>query len=58
MLLSPYRYEIDLLNEVLNIDFGPGAKTITEVKVGVRKKYLLIGLFQTHGPGAGQVGRS
>ena len=33
-------YEIDLLNEVLNFDFGQGAAKIPEVKVGVRKKYL------------------
>ena len=41
--LSPNRYEIDLLNEVLNVDFGQGAAKILEVKVGVRKKYLPIG---------------
>ena len=34
-LWSPNRYEIDLLNEVLNIDFGQGAAKISEVKVGV-----------------------
>ena len=32
-LLSPYRYEIDLSNEVLNIDIGQGAAKISEVKV-------------------------
>ena len=31
---------MDLLNEVLNIDFGQGAAKILEVKIGVRKKYL------------------
>ena len=38
--LSPNRYEIDLSNEVLNIDFGQGAAKIPKVKVGVREKYL------------------
>ena len=33
-LLSPNRYEVDLLNEVLNIDFGQVATKISEVKVG------------------------
>ena len=40
LFLSPNRYEIDLSNEVLNIDFGQEAAKISEVKVGVRKKYL------------------
>ena len=40
--LAPNIYEIDLLNEVLNIDFGQEAAIISEVKVGGRKKYLLI----------------
>ena len=31
----PNRYEIDLSNEVINIDFGLGATKISEVKVGV-----------------------
>ena len=39
-LWSPSRYEIDLSNEVLNIDFGEGAAMIPEVKVRVWKKYL------------------
>ena len=39
-LQSPNRYEIDLLNEVLNINFGQEAANIPDVKVGVRKKYL------------------
>ena len=34
-LWSPNRYEIDLSNEVLNIDFDQGAAKISEVKVGV-----------------------
>ena len=34
-LWSPNKYEIDLSNEVLNIDFGQGAAKIPEVKVGV-----------------------
>ena len=39
-LWSPNRYELDLLNEVLNIDFGLEAAKISEVKVGGQKKYL------------------
>ena len=35
-LWSPYRYEIDLLYEVLNIDFGQGAAKISKVKAGGR----------------------
>ena len=30
----------DLLNEILKIDFGHGAAEISEVKVGLQKKYL------------------
>ena len=33
-LWSPSRYEVDLLYEVLNIDFGQGAAKISEVKFG------------------------
>ena len=33
-LLSLKRYDIDLLNEVLNIDFALRAAKISEVKVG------------------------
>ena len=32
-LLAPNRYEVDLSNEVLNIDFGQGAAKISKVKV-------------------------
>ena len=39
MLLCPNRYETDLLNEVLNIDFGQEAAKISEVKVGGQRKY-------------------
>ena len=56
-LQSPNRYEIDLLNEVLNIDFGQGAAKISEVKVGGRKKHLPISPVRTHVPGVSQVGR-
>ena len=35
--LFPKRYEIDLLFEVLNIDFGQGAAKVSEVKVGGQK---------------------
>ena len=31
---------MDLSKEVLNIDFGQGAAKVSEVKVGVQKKYL------------------
>ena len=30
--LAPNRYVMDLLNEVLNIDFGQGAAKISEVR--------------------------
>ena len=53
----PNRYEIDLSNEVLNIDFGQGAAKISEVKVGGRKKYLPSGRVRTRAPAVGRVGR-
>ena len=56
-LLAPNRYVLDLSNEVLNIDFDQGAAKISEVKVGVGKKYRPICLVRTRGPGVGQVGR-
>ena len=34
-LLAPNRYESNLLNEVLNIDFGQETVKISEDKVGV-----------------------
>ena len=37
-LLAPNRYEVDLSNEILNIDFGQGAAKILEVKIGSQKK--------------------
>ena len=37
-LWSPNRYETDLLNEVLNIDFSQGTADISKVKDGGRKK--------------------
>ena len=37
-LLSPYRYESDLSNEVLYVPVGQEAEKISEVKVGGRKK--------------------
>ena len=48
MLSPPNRYEVNLLNDVLNIDFGQGAAKIPVVKVGLRKKYLPIGPVRTH----------
>ena len=39
-LWSPNRYEIDLSNEILNIDFGNGDAKKSEVKVGGPKKCL------------------
>ena len=56
-LWYPNRYEIDLSNEVLNIDFGQGAAKISEFKVGVWKKYLPISLVRAHAPGVSRVGR-
>ena len=41
-LVAPKKYEIDLSNEVLKIDFGQGATKISKVKVGVRKKICQI----------------
>ena len=35
--LAPKRYEIDLSNEVLKIDFGQKTAEISKVKVGGRK---------------------
>ena len=35
-LLAPNKYEIDLSNEALNIDFGQEATKISKVKVGGR----------------------
>ena len=40
--MAPNRYELDLSNEVLIIHFSQGAVKISEVKVGDRKKYLLM----------------
>ena len=42
-LLAPNKYEIDLSNEVLNIDFGHRAKKVPEVKVGVWKNVFQLG---------------
>ena len=39
-LWPPNRYEVDLLNEVLDINFGQGAARISDVKVVGQKKYL------------------
>ena len=36
-LWSPNKYEIDLLNEMLNIDFDQEGTKISEVKVGGKK---------------------
>ena len=55
--MSPKRYEIDLSNEVLNIDFGQRAAKIPEVKFGGQKKYLPISPARTRAPGVGRVGR-
>ena len=38
--MAPNRYEVDLLNEVLNIDFVQGAEKISDVKVGGGRKIL------------------
>ena len=55
--MSPNRYEIDLSNEVLNIDFSQGAAKISEVKVGVQKKNLPISQVRTPVHGVSRVGR-
>ena len=57
MLCPPNKYEVDLSNEVLNIDFGQGAEKISEVKVGGLKKYLPSGRVQACAPAVGRVGR-
>ena len=56
-LWPPNRYEIDLSNEVLNIDFDQEVAKIPEVKVGLQKKYLPIGLVRTHALWVSRVGR-
>ena len=56
-LWSPNRYEIDLSNEVVNIDFNQEAAKISEVKVGGRKKHLPISQVRAHSPGVSRVGR-
>ena len=40
-LLAPNKYDIDLLDDVLNIDFSQGDAKFSEVKAGGWKKYLL-----------------
>ena len=37
VLLDPSKYEIDISNQVVNIDFGQGAAKVSEVKVGGQK---------------------
>ena len=56
-MLSPDRYEIDLLFEAIKIHFDLGAAKISEVKVGGQKKYLPSGRVRTHARGIGRVGR-
>ena len=48
---------MDLLNEVLNMDFGQGAAKISEVKVGVRKKSARAAGPQVHWSRIGHIGR-
>ena len=55
--MAPKKYEIDLLIEVLNIDFGQRAAKISQVKVGGQKKYLPSGRVRTHVHAVGCVGR-
>ena len=38
--LALSRYVMDLSNEVLKIDFGPGVAKVSEVKVGGQQKNL------------------
>ena len=56
-LLAPNRYEVDLSNDVLKIDFGQGAAKIPRVKAGGQKKYLPSGRVRTHAVTVGRVGR-
>ena len=56
-LLAPNRYESDLSNEVLKIDFGQGAAKIPKVKVGVWKKYLPTRLTPDRWVRTGPIGR-
>ena len=57
VIWDPNRYKKDLSNEVLNIEFDKGAAKISEVKGGVRKRYLPISPVRTHVPGVSRVGR-
>ena len=48
---------MDLSNEILNIDFGQGTAKMSEVKAGVRKKYLPTRLTPGAWVRTGQIGR-
>ena len=56
-LLAPNEYEINLSNEILNIDFGQGASKISEVQIGVWKKYLPTRLTMEQWVRTGPIGR-
>ena len=56
-LLAPNRYEVDLSDEVLNIDFGQGAAKVPVVKFGVQKKYLPMRLTPVTWARTGPFGR-
>ena len=56
-LWFPKWYEINLSDKILNIDFSQGAAKISEVKVGVWKKYMPIGPARTHVRGVSRVSR-
>ena len=49
-LLTPNRFVLDLLNEILNIDFGQRAAKVSKFKFGGRKK------ISTSSTGLGRVG--
>ena len=47
-LLAPNRYEFNLSNKVLKIDFGQGAGKISKVKVGGQKNLPVQSLAWAH----------
>ena len=54
-LWSLNRYEVDLSNVVLNIDFDQGAAKILEVKVGVWKSICRSARFKPTCPGSAEL---
>ena len=54
-LCPPNKYEVDLSNEVLNIDFGQGTAKISEVKVGGKKNICLSAWLKPERPGSAEL---